>query len=121
MYFGNHHGGNKMTCWNVDIEKNEMFMLKCMNPRCSTGQIVDDYVACPDCGECDVHITKHIHDLGIMGITETREFTRNGDTENGVCFHEKKNSRHITTGEIVLTPGFASNAKKIRVTINIIE
>jgi hypothetical protein len=55
------------------------------------------------------------------GISETREFYRYGETENGTCFHEMKNSRHITTGEIVLTPGLASNAKRIRVTVDIIE
>jgi hypothetical protein len=110
-----------MTCWNVDVEKNEMFMMKCMNPRCTTGHIIDDYVECPDCGENNVHITKHVHDIETMGISETREFYRYGKTENGTCFHEIKNSRYITTGEIVLTPGLASNAKRIRVTVDIIE
>ena len=110
-----------MTCWNVDVEKNEMFMAKCMNPRCATGHIVDDLIECPDCGQTEVHITKHIHDPETMGISETREFIRTGDTKNGVGFMEMKNNRHITTGEIDLVPRFASNAKKIRVTVEIVE
>jgi hypothetical protein len=110
-----------MTCWNVDVEKNEMFMVKCMNPRCTTGRIVDDLIECPDCGDNQVFITKHIHDSETMGISETREFIRTGDTKNGVAFMEMGSDRHITTGEIDLVPRFASDAKRIRVTVEIVE
>ena len=56
------------------------------------------------------------------GISETREFIRAGvGTDRGCAFMEMKNSRHITSGDIILTPGLASNAKRIRVTVDIID
>jgi NifB/MoaA-like Fe-S oxidoreductase len=116
-----------MTCWNVDTKTNEMFMMKCMNPRCATGHIIDDYVACPDCGENNVHITKHVHDLDTMGISETRMFEPSRDIEltdgsttfGCVVFEPMNDDKTMPT--ITLAKKFASNAKKIRVTVDIIE
>ena len=123
-----------MTCWNVDVKKNEMFMAKCMNPRCTTGHIVDDLIECPDCGRNEVHITKHVHDKDKMGTSETRKMIR---VENQVADHPDRKSCDVLFIEdnldieypshrpcmshMMLIKDFASNAKVIRVTVEIIE
>ena len=97
------------------------YVMKCRNRKCTTEIIADDADRCPACGTTDIG-TESIQDLDTMGISETRVFRRAGfGSQNGVAFMETKNDRHITTGEIVLTPGMASNAKIIRVTVDIIE
>ena len=102
------------------------YIMKCKNRKCTTEIIADDADRCPDCGTTDIG-TESIQDLDTMGISETRIFApsrdielTDGSTTFGCVVFEPMND-HETMPYITLAKRFASNAKRIRVTVDIIE
>jgi len=102
------------------------YVMKCRNRKCTTEIIADDADRCPACGTTDIE-TESIQDLDTMGISETRMFEpsrdielTDGSTTFGCVVFEPMDDDE-TMPYITLAKKFASNAKRIRVTVDIIE
>ena len=76
----------------------------------------------PECGTTDIEC-ESIQDLDTMGISETRIFVPSGHPVDPVfgCVVFEAMDDDETMPFITLAKKFASNAKKIRVTVDIIE
>lgn len=130
-----------MTKWNVDLDRNEAYMLKCMNKECPTGAIVDDQIECPDCGKNEVHVSRHTHDPEEFGTVEVREMMRvdlktireqfglerSPHHRDSVLFVEDSKQRVGPNGipsvmpHMVLRKEFAAGLQRIRVTVEAIR
>ena len=101
--------------------ENMRYVMKCRNRKCTTEIISNDADRCPACGTTDIE-TESIEHLDTMGISETRIFHRVGvGTKHACAFVEMKNDRRITANDLVLSAEMASNARYIRVTVDIVE
>jgi hypothetical protein len=106
------------------------YVIKCRNGKCKTEIIAIDADRCPDCGTTDIE-TESIQDLDTMGISETRIMIRIDDhnpgtfqflqDENAVLYIEDSGQERHCMPHMMLSKEFASNAKTIRVTVDIIE
>ena len=61
--------------------------MKCTNPECSTDQIVDDLIECPDCGENKVMVAE-------FGPKRT---SQNRPMSFAVCLHSLRRGTIIST------------------------
>ena len=109
--------------------ENMRYVMKCRNRKCTTEIISNDADRCPVCGTTDIE-TESIQDLDTMGISETRIMIRidghNPGTfqflqdENAVLYIEDS-GLEMCMPHMMLTKKFASNARIIRVTVDIVE